>query len=220
MVPLFFIDNKGTFMTAAHVFRDAADYCKKFGGSIGLMVRRTGDSKNNYLAKPAGYSAAPGPFDVGVGFVPHDSMSCFVLPEGAKIWIWQDVHTMGYAESAVSRSYEATRTDVRALKGYVVRKLPAGHFLVDPHPECFELSFVIPTCMSGSPLVLRWTDKPPSDAPFPLIGVCVGVSKTMVGTEETETYGLAHSIFPLADWKPECLEGRTSRTIDDILQSS
>ena len=89
--------------------------------------------------------------------------------------------------------------------------------------------------MSGAPLVLRYDEPIGPDTPFPLIGVCVGnqpvelvdfaidlVEENGSRFKETklriEEYGIAHDLWSLAEWKPECL-GQT-RLIDAFRPST
>jgi len=202
----FFINEGGIFLSASHVFSDGLKLCEREGGEIGLIMRDPERPQQRFLGKIAGWSCADEPSDVVVGITPHRAMSCFMV-NSARIWLWQDVFSLGYAESAVARGENFITPDVRGLKGHIVRKLPSGHLLTKPHPEAYELSFSIPSCMSGSPLVLRWDDEAPEGAPFPLLGVCVGTNTISIGGEAVENYGLAHSISPLLEWKPECLDG-------------
>ena len=128
------------------------------------------------------------------------------------MWLWEDVYTVGYAESAVSRDGESVRPDVRGLKGYMVRKVPPGEHLANlgRHPAALEVSFSVPHCMSGSPLVLRYGPdvEPPQGAPLQLLGVCIGTASVQVG-DGVEHYGVVHDLISLKDWKPDSFAGET-----------
>jgi hypothetical protein len=154
------------------------------------------------------YEFAAPPFDVAIARVERLTMSCFLLTDSSTVWLWQDVYAAGYAESAISRDHLMVRPDIRGLKGYVVRKLPAGSILTQPHPEAFELDFAVPHCMSGSPLVLRYmqSEPRPDGEPFRLIGICVGNQMVEIG-EMREEYGVAHDLWSMRDWRPELLDG-------------
>ena len=209
----FFINGNGAFLTAAHVMRDAEAEAEEKGDGVCLIMRKPEDDQHVYKGNIKAVSYADDPYDVAVGVVAHRSMSCFMLGDTGKVWTWQEVYTAGYAESAVSRDGENVRPDIRSLKGYVTRKVPSGEFLakVGPHPAAFEVDFAIPTCMSGSPLLLKYgpNEEPPPGAPFPLLGICTGTEKITVGLNNLEHYGVVHDLWSLRDWKPECLDGET-----------
>ncbi len=208
----FFINSGGAFLTAGHVIRDAIADAEKHGGSVALSACKPGDRRYAYVGHIQDVSFAEEPYDIAVGYIAEALQSCFILGEGLKVWMWEDVYAVGYAESAVSRDGENVRPDVRGLKGYVVRKVPPGEHLANlgRHPAAFEVSFSIPHCMSGSPLVLRYGPgvEPPEGAPLPLLGVCVGTASVEVG-DGLEHYGVVHDLIPLKDWKPDCLAGET-----------
>ena len=208
----FFINSRGVFITAKHVIEQADLAAEKHGDKIALVMRKPGDDAYTYAGHIQNISFAEAPYDIAIGYVAEPSKSCFAPANTEKIWAWQDVFATGYAESAVSRDGTSVRPDTRSLKGYVVRKVPPGQFLadVDDHPAALEVDFAIPHCMSGAPLVLRYApdETPPPGAPFPLLGVCVASEAITIG-KETEHYGVVHDLWPLKDWKPDCLGGET-----------
>jgi hypothetical protein len=124
------------------------------------------------------------------------------------------VMTFGHPESALLNAPVGPISfGLRHHKGYIIRKLEAGHFLTQPHPRIYEL----PPRISG---VLVDTRFMPRHA-LHLIGVRVGnqesetvaFSHTEVvdgsatfreKTSKIELYGLAHDLLPLADWAPPC----------------
>lgn len=228
----FFINSRGVFITAAHVLRNATADMEENGGAIGLVMLRPGDTTHHYEGEILRFTFAPTPYDVAVGVVDQPSKACFELVPTGKIWIWQDVHTIGYPETAVA--LDAGKIHVRGHKGYVVRKLGQGSTLIHEHPEAFEVNFSIPKGMSGSPLVLRHDsnlvlgdeDNQEAAPPFLLIGVCTGnqpaelVDFVYETVEEDgsrfkekkiriEEYGIAHDLWSLRQWAPDCLGGQT-----------
>ena len=208
----FFINSCGAFITAKHVIEQAAGAAEKHGNKIALVMCKPGDDAHRHVGHIQNISFAEAPYDVAVGYVAEPSKSCFAPANTGKVWAWQDVYAAGYAESAVSRDGTSVRPDTRSLKGYVVRKVSPGRFLADvgDHPAAFEVDFAIPHCMSGAPLVLRYgpDETPPPGEPFPLLGVCVASEAITIG-KDTEYYGVVHDLWPLRNWKPDCLGGET-----------
>jgi hypothetical protein len=222
----FFINSKGAFITAAHVIKYAKKLEEEKGGIIGLVMRPPNNPEARAVGHIMEFSFADPPYDIAVGWVKHLSMSCFLLLDSKIIRIWDDVRTMGYPEDTVTKEIDGRlRPDSQGHKGYVLRKLPKGHILKDPHPACFEVSFPIPKGMSGAPLVCP-DEKINEKTYFPLIGVCVGNHQSHLVDFEMEEitengkvykekrervieYGLVHDLWPLRDWKPECLNGIT-----------
>lgn len=210
----FFINSRGAFISAKHVFENAHDDALRTGGKVALSMRKRGDNNYRYAGHIQDISVANDPYDVVVGYIAEPSRSCFAPGDTRKVWAWTDVYTAGYAASAVSQDGDHVRPDTRSLKGYIVRKVPAGEFLaiVGPHPSAFEVSFSIPVGISGSPLVMRYgpNETPPPGAPFPLLGICTGTVTVSIGAG-TENYGVVQDLTPLLDWKPDCLGGETLR---------
>lgn len=208
----FFVNSRGVFITAAHVIRNAVADVESHGGGVAISVRKPADSQNAYVGHIRAVSFAEEPYDIAVGCIAEPSQSCFVLGEDMRVLLWDDVYTAGFAESAVSRDGDSVRPDVRGLKGYMVRKVPPGEHLslLGRHPAALEVSFSVPHCMSGSPLVLRYDPdvEPPADAPLQLLGVCVATASVKVG-DGVEHYGVVHDLISLKDWKPDCLSGET-----------
>ena len=70
-----------------------------------------------------------------------------------QVGIWTDVTTVGYPEDAIHRQNpEETLLTVRGLKGHVSRHLDPGQ-APGVQGAALELSFPIPSGMSGAPLV-------------------------------------------------------------------
>jgi hypothetical protein len=157
----------------------------------------------------------------------------------------RDVVTYGYPETAlIAIASGGIELGMRGHKGYIVRPLNAGHSLQHPHPQCFELSFAVPSALSGSPLLLMPFGKA-ADITYPpklmlnhawaaVIGVCVGTQEAEVvihsyteiidgkteyreKTSRIELYGLAHDLRPLASWAPSLLGGAT---LGDVITHS
>jgi len=222
----FFINQNGAFITAGHVLKDLMTQIDEKGGSPGLVLVNPEDRSKRYLGEILNYSYADEPYDIAVGIVKHVPKAYFELLNPEKIWIWQDVQTLGYPQSAMSMEGERVRSDVQGLKGYILRKLPQGNVLMKEHPISYELSFPIPIGLSGAPLVIRFTDLFSGELAFPLLAVCVGSHQTELvdfsyeeveesGTKFKEKkvkiieYGIAHDLWSLKDWEPKCLEGKT-----------
>ena len=231
----FFINSDGIFLTAGHVWRNAQADQEEKGGQIGLIVRDPANSQFRFIGQILNAELADAPYDIAIGVIDKPSRSCFALMNTEKIWIWENVHTVGYPESALTQNVESVTLSARGHKGYVVRKVGKGKQLIHEHPDAFEINFAIPKGMSGAPLVLRYDEPIEPDAPFPLLGICIGnqpvelvdfavdlieedgsrFKETKVRIEE---YGIAHDLWSLADWKPECL-GQT-RLIDAFRPST
>jgi hypothetical protein len=148
-----------------------------------------------------------------------------------KLWMWTDVWTAGYPDSATMILQGNPEYPPRGYHGYITRTIPEGDWLGFQHSDLFELSFPVVLGMSGAPLFLRETRALPS---FELIGVCIGSRSSEVEeyqheeVEENgsvsrerrlrvEQYGLAQDIRPLLKWKPELLNGQR---LGDAIRSS
>ncbi len=218
----FFINNEGLFLTARHVL-EKAHASRGRESEIGLNIRHPVSGKNAYSPIVA-YEFAPAPFDIAIGRSKYSAQSWFKTQEPEN-YVWLDVATLGYPETALNVTDQNFNIHLRALKGYVQRKIKTDELPSHrPHPECFELNFAVPNGMSGAPLFS------PQNAQT-LIGVCVGsvdseitvFSQTSVEegnahfkerVTRIEQYGIAHSVFPLMDWSPSILSGKK---ISDIL---
>lgn len=224
----FFIDDRGTFLTASHVIQRADEDFRKNGGFVGLIVRHPTEPQRRTVAPIAAFETAAEPNDVAIGNVDFvgqglATKGAFVWPvDEQKVWMWQDVWAAGYPESAIARIGEAQRHPPRGYHGYVMRRIPRGQVLTSPHPDLFELNFPVVNGVSGSPLVLRGLET----QSFILIGICRAshTSEITDYVEETvesdggkltekrlkvEQYGLADDIRPLRTWKPRILNGRS-----------
>jgi Trypsin-like peptidase domain len=223
----FFVNSNGVFITASHVIQAAKNDVDKNGGHIALVMRNAENAENVYSGKIQEISFADPPYDIAVGVVSQPSSSCFVFVNDVKTWAWTDVYTAGYPATAVADDLGKFRIDVRSHKGYILRKLPPGKFLMHEHPAVIEVNFSIPKGLSGAPLMLRWDNYDGHDSPpFILVGVCCGnqpsevvdhaitdIDDNGVKFEERvsriEEYGIIHDLRPLIDWKPTCLGGLT-----------
>lgn len=47
----FFINSRGAFITAKHVFEDAVAAVEKYGGAIALSVRKPGDDEHTFVGE-------------------------------------------------------------------------------------------------------------------------------------------------------------------------
>lgn len=229
----FFINSSGTFLTAGHVVKNCEADIKNNGGSAALLVRDEKHPRKRIVARIEQFNLADDPYDVAIGVINQQSKTKggFVFGEHAKAWMWHDVWTAGYPESATLMIPGGfSIIDARGHKGQILRSLPAGHFLMHPHPDIFELSFAITKGISGAPLVkLNQKDQAGKKIPyFVLLGVCVGngssslvdfaheevvdgVTQFKEIIKRIEEYGLAHDLRPLADWQPNCLKGASLR---------
>jgi hypothetical protein len=92
----FFIDERGMFLTASHVMRNAHEDFKAKGGCVGLVVRHPKEPRET-VATVSAVEAAGDPNDIAIGQVLFDGQQvatkgAFVLPSGgSKLWMWQDV---------------------------------------------------------------------------------------------------------------------------------
>ena len=202
----------------------------KLGGFPGLVMRNPDDDIHRYFGQISTVDFAEAPYDVAVGYVKQPSRACFLFGDSAKTWMWEDVYTAGYPETAKHHQGMNITIDVRGHKGQVLRTIKPGHVLLEPHPAVIEVSFPIAKGLSGAPLVMRnAVDDDGQKIPyFILVGVCVAkatyqlvdFSHTQVQddgkefketTKRIEEYGIAHDLRPLANWSPESLGGVTLR---------
>ena len=225
----FFINSQGVFVTACHVIKNCEADIAANGGHLGLVIRKT-NNERRYLGDIIDVTCHAPPYDVAVGVADKPSKADFLLGDESKVWMWDDVYTAGYPLTSTHVDANRFIFTPRGHKGQVLRKLPAGHFLMHPHPDVIEISFSITKGLSGAPLVLR--DQRDADGNllsyFTLIGVCVGnqpsetvdfsyTDVTDDGTQLRETtkrieeYGIVHDLRPLAEWQPSCLGGMTLR---------
>jgi hypothetical protein len=83
--------------------------------------------------------------------------------------VWEQVSALGYPEMDIRELEPGKRTaDVRGLVGTVTRKVEAGQTL-EAKSSAYEVSFAIPSGMSGGPVFSGSVG-----APIGLIGVCLG----------------------------------------------
>lgn len=215
----FFITSDGVYLTARHV----VEQCLMSGAKqIGLVIKDRQDAKVSKLVPLGITEHAPGPWDVSIGKSTPPSANWFCWPSKTKIEGWQDVASLGYPESALNVTVERFDLNMRMMKGYVLRPLrPEDQLQPGRHPPSFELNFAIPQGMSGSPLFTFDVAKKQM-----VIGVCVTshtaeiVEHSFEEIEEggavyrekrlkAEQYGIAHSLLPLGDWRPQLLGGKS-----------
>jgi hypothetical protein len=206
----FFINGSGTILTAGHVMAAAQDEARKTGGRVCIVIRAPGtNAGNSYDVLAADF--APAPFDIAIGTTNAVSRSFVRLAAATARAALRDVVTFGYPESAQAPMPSGGIVlSYRAHKGHIVRLLPPGQLLAHPHPAALEVSFPIPSALSGAPLVLerpataveRALMAAPGVVPvigpllidprsiqrhaLHLLGVCVG-------TTEAETVAFAYS---------------------------
>lgn len=218
----FFIDEEGTFLTARHVAEASSQCVDK---PCGLVIKDPEDSSS--LVSPLGYiEKAPAPWDVAVGKIGAHSKCMFNWPSIGEFGPWHDVATFGYPDSAVMKTGERFDVHMRALKGYIVRELE-GHefgFAVNGAPS-YELSFVVPKGISGSPLFVTG-----AKGQAELIGVCTASVETetydhvweeadengIIIREKKvriEQFGVANNLIHLSDWRPNLFNGKSLREI-------
>jgi hypothetical protein len=220
---LFFINETGDFLTAGHVIRDGQAATKTLGGFLGSPVRDPSNPKVRRVGRIIDVEFAGSPFDVAIGRISQRTKSCFALTSETKLWVWQDVHTLGYTQSGVEVSPDgAWKLWPRGFKGYITRRIPSGDTFGPPNPDAFELDFPVPRGLSGAPLGI------PSSPNFELVGICVASHQSELTDYETvlveeegrefketrlrvESFGIAHDLRPLAEWAPAHLQGLTLR---------
>jgi hypothetical protein len=151
----FFINGSGTLLTAGHVMKNAQDDAGKTGERVCIVIRTPGTNEgNSYGVLAADF--APPPFDIAIGTTNAVSRSFVRLANATARAALRDVMTFGYPESAqVPMPSGGIVLGCRAHKGHIVRLLPPGQLLTHPHPAAIELSFPIPSALSGAPLVLE-----------------------------------------------------------------
>jgi hypothetical protein len=217
----FFINRDGLFLTAAHVLQRAADDVVANGGYIAFPIRIPGDPSKRIVARVVDWAAAPIPNDVAIGRCDKATASCFFMGGETKVWMWQDVRTVGFPDSTRNVSDEGVwHLAPRGFKGHVTRRIRATDHFTRPHPDLFELSFAVPTGLSGGPVVVPVGDL------FDLVGVCVANSDSEVleykfteiqegdkhyseEVRRVESFGLADDLRALRKWAPTVLGGRT-----------
>lgn len=214
----FLASNEGHFLTAGHVLRYAHNAVEKKGGKIGVFPTQEINGKPTKLVIPViDPEHAPTPHDIAL-FASIYKCETFFQFQNSSINVWQDVATLGYPISISHSLVDKLVVHQRGHSGYIQRKIPAGD-LFNGNPEAFELNFSITEGMSGSPLFIH------KGAYDQLIGVCVGTIESRIvlyeeaqvieGEKElkekvarVEEFGIAHSLQPLLEWKPKCLNGR------------
>lgn len=220
----FFINANGVFLTAKHVIENAAAATNGYDIRYGLITKSDTQFGKSVFVWIQEFEFAPHPFDVAIGIANPHSKCFFSIPTQEKIEGWQDVATFGYPETAINIDVEKFNIHLRHLKGYIQRPIPADELPVGrPHPDSFELSFPITNGLSGSPLFI-----PKGSVIQEIVGVCVKsfeseiVIDSVTDIDESgkvltekrakvEQYGIAESIFPLLDWTPKLLGGKSIR---------
>lgn len=216
----FLINERGTFLTAAHVLRNATSDAERSGLLIGIVCKdENGNSPKSIVARLMFHDFAPNNADIAVGQTLYLGETIFQLwVEGVEVW--QDVGTYGYPEEAVTGSIDMLNLNLRAHKGYIQRLIRKGDIFAAPDAVGYELSFLLARGLSGAPLFVHGMPKEK------VIGICTGSFRSEVvedqiveiannGSKYVEKrvsisqYGLSESIAPLLDWKPEGFGGET-----------
>jgi len=208
-----FINSKGFFITAAHVILEEK--------TMGLLVKDNTNPENCIHIKIQEYESAPDGIDIAIGKTGYPTKSGFMVDSNLDLNHPTTVYTAGYPEEIVHIQEDGIKhIHLRNIKGYLQRIIPAKHLpTIINNPKSYELDFLVPHCMSGSPLMIVKEKNI-------LIGICTGTSYTeyagseMVEIEEngkkykektvkTIEYGMAIALDILQDWKPDLLEGKT-----------
>lgn len=217
----FFINTEGYFLTAAHVISAAHKKAKEKKLQIGIVVKgENGKSPKSYISPLLTTENAPAPYDIALGHIDYKlEAQCLLLTfKQMDIEVWQRVATCGYPLNAISGDPANIKINLRAHKGIVQRILAPGDVAIVDNPAAYELSFLIGTGISGSPLFIA---NNPKDI---VIGVCVASSRSeevdeiVEISEEGKTYretkmsitefGIAHDVMSLWEWKPKLLDGK------------
>jgi len=98
--------------------------------------------------------------------------------------VWSEVVTAGYPEDAVDARPEERMLSVRGLRGYITRSVDPGR-LIGYAGHSYELSFAVPSGMSGAPLVVQADNAMLGG----VIGVCVGSTDARTTEWEVERDG-------------------------------
>lgn len=209
----FFINRCGYFLTARHVIESAQAQSTKENLQIGLAIKDNhGESTNYLIAKLVTFEHAPKPYDVTIGKIEYSLKKLDKTFKHIDIEVWQRVATYGYPLNAISGDPTNIRLNLRAHKGIIQRKLATDDLPFKPSPPAYELSFLIGTGISGSPLFIY---EEPNDV---IIGICVGSSRSEEIDEIHEVkegtttrierkisiteYGIAHDLVSLLTWAP------------------
>lgn len=216
----FLINKKGTFLTAAHVLKNAVLDAEKSDLLIGIVCKdENGESSKSVVAQLKIHAFAPNNADIAVGQTSYSGETIFALSI-KEVEVWQDVGTYGYPEEAVTGPAESMNLNLRAHKGYIQRLIRKGDVFAAPYAVGYELNFLLARGLSGAPLFVH---DMPKDR---VIGVCTGSFRSEVVEDEIveiqdngskyvekrvsiSQYGLSESILPLLDWKPEGFGGGT-----------
>jgi hypothetical protein len=208
----FFIDDRGTFLTAASALAASVP-----GAGLGLAVRMRDAQAMATIVPVLARECADPPWDVAIGRADLATRRSFVLA-GAQATspIWESV--CGYGCVALDRR-SAGRPPVpvlRALRGNLMRELPAEG---ERAPPGFESSFTVPARMRGAPVFVL--ERPRAR----LFGICVGngslgelddpASPAGEGRLAADAHGLVQDLRGLAGWRPASLEGASLREVID-----
>lgn len=204
---VFFINNSGIFITAAHVINDCVEAIKLYGGTIGLCVKgENGKSPANFMAPVIGWELAASPYDIAIGKVGFYGCETHLKLADIKIDVWKDVATYGYPSTieVIDKALDSYQINLRAHKGYIQRLITTENKVFngvngDIHPSSFETNFTMNRGLSGAPLFVNGDT---------VVGVCVGnISCEYRG--DIDNYGIAHDMRPLLSWQPKILGNKT-----------
>lgn len=217
----FFIDDKGTFLTATHVLDDARAAADAAGHEVGLVVKRdSGKSRASAITRVIAHDAMAEPWDISCGKTNYKCETALrVLSDSERTAFqptWKEVATLGYPLDAVSGPPTALNLNARGQRGHIQRELRPGD-LLHPNPDAFEVSFLLSRGMSGAPLFYH---SRPRDV---VIGVCTGsfrtetIEDTITEINESgqeykeirtkiEQFGIAQDLRQALGWKPSFLE--------------
>ncbi|MEO3415857.1 hypothetical protein AAFO92_14475 [Roseovarius sp. CAU 1744] len=209
----FYINKKGIFLSARHVFEDAFINSAQKNETVGLMIKpNEGDGSKTAITRVTNLENAPNKVDVCLGKTDFCAPTNIVHRDFGET-LFQEVITIGYPTDAAVGEIGELFTNTRVHKGIVQRTIRLGDLSLTPSVQGYELSFVPARGMSGAPLLV--VDK----ATFCLLGICIGSyrSEEMLSeivevsepsreyrerTVAYNTYGVAQTLSPILDWKP------------------
>jgi hypothetical protein len=148
---------------------------------VGIVVKGdNGKNPKSYICKVSSFEFAPEPYDVALGAVNYRLETLQKVLRDYGVREWQRVATYGYPLNAVAGDPTNVKINLRVQKGIIQRILAPGDVPIGPSPAAYELSFLIGTGMSGSPLFIYMGDE---DI---VVGICASCSRTEEIDEVTE----------------------------------
>lgn len=194
----FFLDERGLFMTAAHVMRDleAVD---------GGLVLRIGESFK--YRQPAQWEVHP-KADVALGRIDAATRP-MIDAVTTELYSGTEIYGFGFPDHLCRQEGFMFSAAVRQYTGHVQRIIYREEAFTTPmqgmNTTGVELSWHSPRCTSGGPVLAAVGTK------TALLAIhCCNVT---YGEEEPVRYGAAAAIKDVMDWSPDILDGLPLRSL-------